>query len=98
VDGNSEIARAFGANVNMTWETNGLYLVKGRAGSPASLVRSSGGKVAVEMGAGTVLAALPFASYLAFREHAEVAFIGPVSVDPQRFEQFLRMMSHGAPR
>ena len=93
MDGSSEIAQAFGAKVGLTLSTQGLYLVTGRAQSPATLVKNSGGQVALEVGPRTLLAALRLSSYLAFQRHPDIVFIGPVSIDQERFEHFLQLIA-----
>ena len=93
MNGNSDIAHAFGAKVGLTLNTQGLYLVTGRAQSPATLVRNNGGQVVLEMGGVSVLATLPMTGYFAFQRHPDIGFIGPVSLDQEQFEQFVQLIN-----
>jgi hypothetical protein len=83
------MAQAFGARVATARVEHGLYLVVGRERSPYVLVRSAGGEVVMQIsGSFTLLATMPFTSFLGLRRHPYIKHIGPVALDHARFEQF----------
>lgn len=83
------IARAFGANVRMTVADQGLYLVLGRRTSPVSAVRRAGGQVIMQIpNTHKLLALMHVEMAFACRSDPDVAFAGPVAVDPERFSRF----------
>jgi hypothetical protein len=86
--GGSRTASTFGANIKISLPGQGMYLVAGERSSPASLVHSAGGKVILQISDQKLLAILPTNAYLAFRNHPQIAFIGPVAIDQERFAHF----------
>jgi len=88
--GDPTIADVFGAQVSLAATDQGLFLVVGRSASPAALVRSARGRVAYQLpNDRALLAAMPLGSFVALRGHREIAHIGPVTIDGERFNQFL---------
>ena len=87
--GVSSTAQAFGATIDLTIPNQGLYLIVGGSTPLAGLVRTAGGRLAIQLPQNKVLAVLPVEAFLAFRQHPDIAFIGPVSVDQARFAQFI---------
>jgi hypothetical protein len=86
--GGSSTASAFGANIKMSLPGQGMYLVAGNGHSPTTLVLSAGGKVILQISDRKLLTILPTTAYLAFRSHPQIAFIGPVAIDQERFAHF----------
>ena len=93
--GNSDISRSFGASVDVALQAQAMSLVIGRRGSPRSLVQGVGGKVVLEISSHKVLASLPLTAQLAFRNHPELAFVGPVAIDPGRYNKFISHLKNG---
>jgi len=88
--GDPTIADVFDAQISLAATDRGLFLVVGRRRSPAGLVRSAGGRVVYQLpNDQALLAAMPLASFVALRGHREIAHIGPVTIDGERFNQFL---------
>lgn len=86
--GGSRTASTFGANIKISLPGQGMYLVAGNSSSPATLVHSAGGKVILQFSDNKLLGILPTTAYLAFRNHPQIAFIGPVAIDQERFAHF----------
>jgi hypothetical protein len=86
--GGSDMAKAFGANIKMSLPGQGMYLVSGRNISPVDLVRQYTGKVILQFTEHKLLALLPTAAYTDLRSRREIAFIGPVTIDQERFTHF----------
>jgi hypothetical protein len=86
--GGSDMAKAFGANIKMSLPGQGMYLVSGRNISPVALVRQYTGKVILQFTEHKLLALLPTAAYTDLRSRREIAFIGPVTIDQERFTHF----------
>lgn len=84
----SATAKAFGAKLELSMPDRGLYLVKGHDASLAMLVKQTGGHIAVILSPKTLLAILPIAGYFSLQGAAGIAFVGPVSIDQQRFARF----------
>jgi hypothetical protein len=89
------MARSFGARVGVTLPGQGLYLVIGRSRTPSGLVRSAGGEIVLQLSPLKLLAVLPVESYLGFRAHRDIVFIGPVSLDQARYAQFTARLVGG---
>ena len=87
--GVSSTASAFDAKIDLSIPNQGLYLIAGRGVPLAGLVRTAGGRITIQLPQNKVLAVLPVDSFLAFRQHPDIAFIGPVSIDQARFAQFV---------
>jgi hypothetical protein len=90
--GDSNMARSFGASVDVRLQSDSLSLVVARERSPKALIQGAGGKVAIELSPTTVIAALPLATHLSFRNHPDLRFIGPVTLDPARYAQFMSVL------
>jgi hypothetical protein len=86
--GGSDMANAFGANIKMSLPGQGMYLVTGNDISPAALVRQYTGKVIMQFTEHKLLALLPTTAYMDLRSRREIAFIGPVTIDQERFAHF----------
>ena len=91
--GGSSTARAFGATINLKTSDQGLFLVTGYGPSLIPLVKSAGGEVVLRLSDTRVLASMRFKTYLAFRQNPEIAFIGPVSIDRERFARFMALLA-----
>ncbi len=91
--GDSRAARTFGASLEVTNPGHGLYLVVSSEGSPASAVTGAGGDVIVSIGDRKVLAMLSFEGHLLVGQRPEVALVGPVVMDPQRFSRFVNLIA-----
>jgi hypothetical protein len=87
--GLSSTAQAFGATIDLNIPNQGLYLIVGRQTPIAGLVRSAGGHIPIQIPQNKALAVLPVEAFLMFRQHPDIAFIGPVSVDQTRFAKFI---------
>jgi len=88
--GNPTVAEVFDAQVSLTAANRGLFLIVGRRGSPANHVRGMNGQVVYRLpNDRALLAAMPIESFMALRGHREIAHIGPVMIDGERFNQFL---------
>lgn len=91
--GNPTVADAFGAKVSVSVSDRGLFLVIGRSGSPAALVSALGGRAVYQMPNDlAVLAAMPVAAFMALRRHRDIAHVGPVTIQPERFSQFMEQV------
>lgn len=87
---NPTVAEVFDAQVSLTAANRGLFLVIGRSGSPSDLVRGVNGQIVYRLpNDRALLAAMPVESFMALRGHREIAHIGPVTIDGERFNQFL---------
>lgn len=87
--GDSQMARSLGATIGVDAQTDGLSLVVARERSPRALIQGAGGKVVMELSPTTVIAALSLATHLSFRHHPDLRFVGPVTLDPARYAQFV---------
>ena len=87
--GLSSTAQAFGATIDLNVPNQGLYLIVGERTPLAGLVRSVGGTIHVQLPLNKALAVLPVEAFLMFRQHPDISFIGPVSVDQTRFNHFI---------
>jgi hypothetical protein len=91
--GESATSRAFGANVSVATGGQSLFFVVGWTGSPDHAVRSVGGQVVTRLpDPRRVLAVAPLESYAALSRHHEIALAGPISIDPERFGAFARLV------
>jgi hypothetical protein len=91
--GQSATSRAFGADVRVATEGQSLFFVVGWTGPPDLAVRASGGQVVTRLpDPRRVLAVAPLEAYSALSRHPEVALAGPISIDPERFGAFARMV------
>jgi hypothetical protein len=91
--GSSATSEAFGASVDVRAEGQSLYFVVGWVGPPDLAVRAVGGQVVTRLpDPRRVLAVAPLDGYAALSRHRDVALAGPVSIDPQRFGAFARLV------
>ncbi len=89
---NETVAEAFGATVRVSASDRGLFLVIGRDRSPARLVSALGGRVVYQTpNERALLAAMPAAVFMALRHHRDIAHAGPVTIEPERFKQFIAL-------
>ena len=87
------MASAFGAKITVSAPDHGLYLIMGRSSSVISDVRVAGGQPVIILPSGRdLLAMMPTASFLWLQGQPSVAQIGPVSIDEERFHQFLSLV------
>ncbi len=87
---NSTMARAFGARIRVTPPDTGLFLLAGMYRPPLQLIAAHGGQIVLIVpGSNRVLALLPGAAYPALLSHRDLRHIGPISIDPERFEHFM---------
>lgn len=99
--GASPTSETFGAAVDVNAGGRSLFFVVGRAGPPDAVVAALGGRVVVHLPDGRrALAVLGFDVFGALRRHPAIALAGPVSVDPDRFASFARLvgLDDGAPQ
>ena len=82
-----------GAKVCIAAPDTGMYLVIGNLSSPESLVHQYEGSIVMKLSSLAFLATLPFHGYLALKKHAGVKKIGPVSIDMERFNRTIRMLT-----
>lgn len=91
--GSSDTARSFGAEVSLGMEGQSLFFVLGRGGPPDTAVRAAGGQVVTRLpDPRRVLAVVPLDAYSGLSRHPAVALAGPVSIDPQRFGNFAKLV------
>jgi hypothetical protein len=91
--GISPTAEAFGAEVSTPERERSLFFVIGRDGPPDATVRSVGGTVVTHLqDRRRVLAVAPLAAHAALRQSRELLLAGPISIDPQRFARFARLI------
>jgi len=94
--GGPSTAEAFGADVSLRADGRSLFFVVGREGPPDAAVRSVGGTVVTHLQEPRrALAVAPLAAHSQLREHRDLRLAGPVSIDPQRFERFCRLIGLG---
>ncbi len=71
----------------------------GRDGPPDAIVASIGGTVVTRLqDRRRVLAVAPLAAHAALRQNRGLELAGPVSIDPERFERFTRLVGLNDPR
>jgi hypothetical protein len=89
-------AEAFDAEISTVEQGRSLFFVVGRESAPDAAVRSAGGTVVTRLqDPRRVLAVAPLGAHAELRAHRDLALAGPVSIDPQRFEQFARLIGLG---
>jgi hypothetical protein len=94
------MARAFDADVSVSPGGTSLYLIVGSASANAAAVaavRRAGGEVAAELGDNRLLAVLTISGFSQVRADADIALVGPVTLDPTRFEMFVRLLGIDEP-
>lgn len=84
------MARSFGAAVDLPAPGgSGLFLISGNGVSPDGAVVGVGGQVVVRFpGTVKLLAVMPVTAESAARRHPDIALVGPVVIDPNRFAAF----------
>jgi hypothetical protein len=91
--GSSATADAFGASVSVPVSGNSLFFVVGRTAAPDTVVASVGGSVVTHLpDPRRALAIAPLEALESLRRHPELALAGPVSIDPERFSAFARII------
>jgi hypothetical protein len=91
--GDSDMARSFGAAIGVNAQSDGVMsLVVAHKSSPKALIRGVGGKVVMELSPTTILATLSPATHLSLRKHPDLRFVGPVTLDPARYAQFVSVL------
>lgn len=83
----SPMAEAMGAKIKITGPARGMYLIIGDGDFLDSDVKGAGGEIAIRFNGSKMLAALPFAGYLALKSQRRISHIGPVTVDLKRLAQ-----------
>ena len=97
--GHPTVAEVFDAQVSLTAANRGLFLVVGRRGSPDALVRGTNGQIVYRLPTDrALLATMPIESFMALRGNREIAHIGPVTIDGERFKQFLARVAQSTSR
>ncbi|MBK8025381.1 MAG: hypothetical protein IPK19_29315 [Chloroflexi bacterium] len=87
------IADVFGAKIRVSVPDRGLYLVIGRTESPTALVSSVKGQVVLQIpDRFGLLALISVSGFFALRRHPDILHIGPVTIQTERFNQFLAMV------
>ncbi|HKH64580.1 MAG TPA: hypothetical protein VKA35_03885 [Solirubrobacterales bacterium] len=66
-----------------------VFLTVGRTGSPGRAIREAGGSLVARLDPRKALAVAPLASWSTLRNHSDLQFAGPVSVDLDRLRQIL---------
>lgn len=87
-------AELFGAKIKVSLPGRALYLVIGHGETPDSLITRANGTVVYNVpDTHAVMALLPVTAYFALNRHHLIAHIGPVSIDAERFNHFLSLIS-----
>lgn len=89
----SAIQEAFDADVSVATADVGLYLVVARDNGQEMhrALSSVGAAIAARVSAERVLAVMHFHSFESLRGHPAIRLVGPVNLDPNRFELFQRI-------
>jgi hypothetical protein len=88
------IADVFGAKIKITMPDQALYLVIGHGDTPAPLILARNGQIIFRVPQRpALLALLPIPAYFELKQHRSIAHIGAISVDSERFNHFLEMLS-----
>jgi hypothetical protein len=82
--GQSDMSAAMGAKLRVVGPSQGLYLVIARTAQLEAMIPKAGGKIAMRLTNGKLLAVLPFEGYLALKSDSRIVRIGPVNLDMQR--------------
>nr|WP_315431534.1 hypothetical protein [uncultured Albidiferax sp.] len=81
-----QVAERFGAKVSIALPGRGLFLlVAMEPGGLDALVQGVGGRIVARLDACRALVVMGLASYMGLRGSRALRFIGPVSIDQQRF-------------
>lgn len=85
-----DMAERFGASLSVSLPGKGLFLVVAhQADGVPRLVQPCGGQVLSQLTPLRALVLLPLAAYLQLKGSRELAFIGPVRVDQERFAKVM---------
>lgn len=85
------IARSFGARVDFASGSSSLCLVATR-GSPQPAINAVGGRVLAALSATQVIAVVDMSLFSQLQRHPDVLRAGAVTVDPERFARFQRLI------
>jgi hypothetical protein len=89
--GNSQISQAFGAKIRLTTGSLSMCLVIGRS-SPLPALNAVGGRILAELAPTKVIAVVNMMYFSQLKAHPDIISAGSISVDPQRFAQFQRLL------
>lgn len=91
---NLSLSDAFGAKVRLSMVDRGLYLVIGRTTSPVALVAALDGQVVFQIpNSFSLLSVMHVNAFFSLRLHQDIAHIGPVTVNAERFDRFVELNS-----
>jgi hypothetical protein len=91
----SSTARAFDANISIADHGQSLFYVVARAGTPDAAVHSVGGEIVGRLTVRKALALAPLALHATLRNHPDLELAGPITIDPERFARFTRLLGLG---
>lgn len=84
------LAQRFGASVSMSLPGRGLFLVVAhREADLPRLMRTAAGQIVSQLSPLRALVLMSLPAYLQLKNTRELAFIGPVSVDQERFAKVM---------
>lgn len=84
------LAERFGASVSLSLPGRGLFLVVAhRAADLPGLIRNAQGQLVCQLSPLRALALMSLPAYLQLKNARDLAFIGPVSVDQERFAKVM---------
>ncbi|MCU0892515.1 MAG: hypothetical protein MUE77_12430 [Sandarakinorhabdus sp.] len=87
----SRFAEQFGADVRTASEGRALCMVIGHV-SPVSAINAVGGTLAAMLPNHRAIAIVDLRHLPALQGHEDIRVAGPISVDPQRFAAFQRLI------
>lgn len=93
----SPTARRFGAKIDVTMPGDGLFFVTFRDQRARAVLTQAGGRIVYSIGVDKVLTLLPLNRYFAVRAEDSIAFIGPVSLDQQRYARVMSLLTGARP-
>ncbi|NLE09548.1 MAG: hypothetical protein GX631_09885 [Dehalococcoidales bacterium] len=82
-----------GATISIAGPEEGMYLIIAVSESPVMPVQQNGGKIVMKLSSRSVLATLPFSGYLRLQKHPDIRKIGPVTVNVEKFNQAIEMLT-----
>jgi len=82
-----------GAEISITGPEKGMYLVIGGSVSPEKLIRQNEGEIIMKLSSRAALAMLLFSRYLILKKHPCIKKIGPVTVNVERFNKAVEMLT-----
>jgi hypothetical protein len=89
--GNSQTSRTFGAKIQMATGSLAMCLVIARS-SPLPALNAVGGRILAELTPTKVIAVVNMTYFAQLKAHPDIVSAGSISVDPQRFAQFQRLL------